>query len=61
MRDKDEFITSEEASVYLKVNIRTIYRWTHAGEIPAMRAGKQWRFRKSELDKWLRKRAKPSR
>ena len=61
MRDKDEFITSEEASAYLKVNIRTIYRWTHAGEIPAMRAGKQWRFRKSELDKWLRKRAKPSR
>ena len=60
MKSLIEFLTPSEASKYLRVNKRTIYRWAYTGEIPASRAGKQWRFRKAELDQWLKKKAKSS-
>lgn len=55
MKTEKEFLTPEEASEYLRVNKRTIYRWLKARMLPAMRAGKQWRFRKTILDHWLEK------
>jgi len=46
-------LTTEEAIEYLQVNLRTVYRLIKAGKIPAMRVGRQWRFRKSDIDTWL--------
>ncbi len=51
---KDEaFLTTEEVLEYLQVNLRTVYRLIKAGKIPAVRVGRQWRFRKSDIDDWL--------
>jgi excisionase family DNA binding protein len=47
------FLTTEEVLGYLRVNPRTIYRLIHRGELPAVRVGRQWRFRQSDLDDWL--------
>jgi excisionase family DNA binding protein len=49
----ESFLTTEEVLAYLKVNLRTMYRLIKAGSIPAVRVGRQWRFRKRDLDKWL--------
>ena len=49
----DIFLTTEEVLAYLNVNLRTVYRLIKAGSIPAIRVGRQWRFRKRDLDKWL--------
>ena len=49
----DAFLTTEEVLAYLQVNLRTVYRLIKAGRIPAVRVGRQWRFRKSDLDAWL--------
>src|SRR5688572_7777911 len=49
----DHFLTTEEVLDYLQVNLRTIYRLTKAGKIPAVRVGRQWRFRKEVVDAWL--------
>ena len=38
---------------YLQVNLRTVYRLIKAGKIPAVRVGRQWRFRKRDIDSWL--------
>lgn len=38
---------------YLQVNLRTVYRLIKAGKIPAVRVGRQWRFRKRDIDAWL--------
>ena len=38
---------------YLQVNLRTVYRLIKAGKIPAVRIGRQWRFRKRDIDAWL--------
>ncbi|MEQ1573710.1 MAG: response regulator [Vicinamibacterales bacterium] len=47
------FLTTEEVLEYLQVNLRTIYRLIKAGKIPAVRVGRQWRFRKRDIDSWL--------
>ena len=47
------FLTTEEVLEYLQVNLRTIYRLIKAGKIPAVRVGRQWRFRKRDIDNWL--------
>jgi excisionase family DNA binding protein len=50
---KDAFLTTEEVLDYLQVNLRTVYRLIKAGRIPAVRVGRQWRFRKQDIDTWL--------
>ena len=47
------FLTTEEVLEYLHVNLRTIYRLIKAGKIPAVRVGRQWRFRKHDIEAWL--------
>ena len=49
----ESFLTTEEVLDYLQVNLRTVYRLIKAGKIPAVRVGRQWRFRKSDIDAWL--------
>jgi len=47
------FLTTEDVLEYLHVNLRTVYRLIKAGRIPAIRVGRQWRFRKRDIDAWL--------
>ena len=47
------FLTTEEVLEYLQVHLRTVYRLIKAGKIPAVRVGRQWRFRKRDIDAWL--------
>jgi excisionase family DNA binding protein len=47
------FLTTEEVLGYLKVNPRTIYRLIRSGDLPAIRIGRQWRFRRSDLNDWI--------
>jgi len=49
----ETFLTTEEVLEYLHVNLRTVYRLIKAGKIPAVRVGRQWRFRKRDIDAWL--------
>ena len=49
----DSFLTTEEVLDYLQVNLRTVYRLIKAGKLPAVRVGRQWRFRRRDIDAWL--------
>jgi excisionase family DNA binding protein len=49
----EAFMTTEEVLEYLQVNLRTVYRLLKAGAIPAVRVGRQWRFRKKDIEAWL--------
>jgi excisionase family DNA binding protein len=46
-------MTTEEVIAYLRVNARTVYRLIQAGDLPAVRVGRQWRVRRADLDDWL--------
>jgi excisionase family DNA binding protein len=49
----DKLLTSEEIADYLKLDAVTIRRKAAKGEIPAIKVGKQYRFDKDQVDKWL--------
>ena len=53
-------MTTEEVLNCLKVNPRTIYRLIRSGELPAFRIGRQWRFRRSDLDEWIARQRRAS-
>jgi PTS system nitrogen regulatory IIA component len=49
----DDIMTLEEVAKYLKLKPQTIYTWAQNKKIPAAKLGKEWRFRKSVIDKWF--------
>lgn len=46
-------MTLEEVAKYLKLKPQTIYTWAQDGKIPAAKLGKEWRFKKSIIDRWF--------
>jgi excisionase family DNA binding protein len=49
----NEILTLEEVAEYLRLTPQTIYKWAQERRIPAVKLGKEWRFRRSILDRWL--------
>lgn len=56
----NEIMTMKEVAEYLKLNEKTAYRLTSEGKIPAFKVGGSWRFRKSEIDRWISDQEKQS-
>jgi PTS system nitrogen regulatory IIA component len=52
----DDILTIEEVAKYLRVSERTVYDWAQKGEIPAGKIGTVWRFKKTEIEKWINSR-----
>jgi len=52
MREPD-LMTVEEVARYLRLKPQTIYKWAQEKRIPAVKLGKEWRFRKRIIDEWL--------
>jgi len=50
----EKLMTLEEVAEYLRLSIHTIYKMAQKGKIPALKAGKKWRFRKEDIDQWLK-------
>lgn len=48
-----EILTLDEVAAYLKAGKRTVYRFAQSGELPAFKLGGTWRFRRSELERWI--------
>ena len=49
----ETLLTTDQVLAYLKVDLKTVYRLAKTGKIPAVRVGRQWRFRKTDIDAWL--------
>jgi excisionase family DNA binding protein len=49
----NEILTLEEVAAYLRLKPQTIYKWAQEKRIPAAKIGKEWRFRRSVIDRWL--------
>ncbi|HCG63190.1 MAG TPA: DNA-binding protein [Sphaerochaeta sp.] len=49
----NQVLTLQECSVYLKIAESTIYVLARNGKIPCQKVGRNWRFRKEALDRWL--------
>ena len=49
----NDVLTLEEVASYLRLTPQTIYKWAQEKRIPAAKLGKEWRFRKTIIDRWL--------
>ena len=51
---KDGWIGLDEAAKYLDVRKDTVRSWIKKTDIPAHKIGKLWKFKRSELDEWVK-------
>jgi excisionase family DNA binding protein len=51
--ESHEIMTIEEVASYLRIPVSTVYRLAQQGRIPASKVGRQWRFRRQAIERWL--------
>lgn len=56
---QQRLMTTEEAAEYIRVSKLTLQGWARDGLIPAMRAGREWRFNREDLDAHMRQQGRP--
>ena len=52
-KHEPEMMTLRELAAYLKMPEKTLYRIAAEGKVPGFKVGASWRFRKSEVNKWI--------
>lgn len=52
---KEKYLTREEVSRALSVTLMTLYNWDKSGYLEAVKIGKAVQYKKSDIDKLLRK------
>ena len=50
----ENWISITEAAEHLGVTKDSIRKWIKKTDIPAHKIGKLWKFKKSELDEWVK-------
>lgn len=56
-KTESEIMTTQEVAEYLRLAEATIYKLAQSGEIPAVKVGRTWRFKKELIDEWFRQEA----
>lgn len=50
----DRWLSVDEIATYLGVKRDTIYKWIERKGMSAHKVGRLWKFRKEEVDEWVR-------
>jgi excisionase family DNA binding protein len=50
---EQRMLTTCEVSKWLGIAPRTVCTWAECQELPGIKVGRQWRFRRGELLRWL--------
>ena len=51
---EDRWISVDEIAEYLGVTRETIYSWLSKKGLPGHRVGRLWKFKRAEVDTWVR-------
>ncbi|MGH2706204.1 MAG: helix-turn-helix domain-containing protein [Actinomycetota bacterium] len=49
----DRLLTVREVAAMMRVSNMTVYRLIKSGQLPALRVGKNYRIRESDIDRYL--------
>lgn len=55
--DEPEYMTMEQVTELMQVHERTVRSWIADNGLPALRAGREFRFRRASVLEWLNTRA----
>ncbi len=51
---EDRYLSVAEIAEYLGIKEDTVYKWITAKRLPAHKVGRLWKFKKDEVDEWIR-------
>ncbi len=51
---EDRWLSVDDIAAYLGIKRDTVYRWISVRNMPGHKIGRLWKFRKEEIDKWMR-------
>ena len=51
---EDRWLSITEICKYLGVSDDTVYKWIDKHGMPAHRMGRLWKFKKEEVDEWVK-------
>ncbi len=51
---EDRWLSVDEICAHLGVSRDTVYKWIEQKGMPAHRAGRLWKFKKDDVDEWMR-------
>jgi len=51
----DRWLSVDEVAAYLGIKRFTIYKWIERKNMPAHKVGSLWKFKRGEIDDWVRK------
>ena len=51
---EDRWLSVDEIAAYLGIKRDTVYKWISEKQMPAHRMGRLWKFRKEEVDEWVK-------
>ncbi|MBC7091933.1 MAG: helix-turn-helix domain-containing protein [Nitrososphaeria archaeon] len=54
----EELLTLEELAKYLKISKHTLYKMLEKSKVPGFKIANQWRFKKSDIDRWIEEQRK---
>jgi excisionase family DNA binding protein len=52
---EDRWLSVEEICLYLGVKRDSIYKWIREKGMPAHKIGRFWKFKKNQVDEWVKK------
>lgn len=55
VNEPERWLSVEEIAKHLGVSKETIYRWVEKEKIPSHKVGRQWKFKVSEVDEWVKR------
>jgi len=53
-----DILTLKEVAIYLKLAEKTAYRLAAEGKLPGFKVGGSWRFKESDIEKWIEEKKK---
>lgn len=51
----ERWLSVQEVAAHLGVSRETIYAWIKGKRMPAHRVGRHWKFKRGEVDDWVRR------
>lgn len=51
---EDRLLSVDDLRLYLGVNRDTVYKWVNEKGLPALKIGRLWKFRKADVDEWVK-------